>query len=942
MVKSLITALLLFLISIAQAPGQPDTFDARIRSLISQMTLEEKISQLTTNNPAIPRLGIPHFDWQAECLHGLVDDSVTVFPQSIGLAAMWNPPLVYDIAQAISDEGRIRYRQKGTGLCYWSPNLEIARDPRWGRVQETYGEDPYLASRIGVAFIKGLQGNDPVYWKTVASPKHFFAHSGPEPKRYGFNAVVSEKDLWETYLPPWQAAFTEAKSHGVMTAYSAVNGIPNAANYYFLRDILRGKWGFDGYVATDCGAIVSIIWGHGYTTTETGTVAVALLAGNDMECGTMYTDHLQKALKEGLVTVADIDSAVYHLLWTRFRLGLFDHADSVAFNKIPVSRLNCRDHLDLAYKAARQSMVLLKNDNNTLPLSKDYDSILVIGPKAVGENYGSYSGYSNFHISALDGIKGKVYSKTRVNYAQGCDVVGFFTELMPSRYLRTPDGKTGLLGEYFNNKNLSGKPDMVRNDSLINFNWKESSPGGKIKNDSFSVRWTGYIRVDSTGIYTIKLLTDDGMKFYFDSIKVIDDWNDHGTVERITVVKMEAGRYYPIKIEYYDNAKYADARLEIGTATTGAGKIDSLVNYAAKHDAVVFVGGLGNDLESEHTLIRLPGFFDGDRTSLDLPMVQARLLMKLNKIKKPLVLVMVNGGCISIKDINDSIPAIIEMWYGSQEYGKALGDILFGDYNPSGKLPVTFYKTADDLPDFESYDMAGRTYRYFGKEPLFPFGYGLSYTKYNYKSMNLPVKEVEIGTSDTIPVYFNISNDGKKDGDEIVQLYCRSLDSKHNRPLKWLAGFKRISIKSGKTIKDTLMLSLNSLAVYDTSIHGFFLEPGRFELQLAASSADARIIDTVTLKMKPIIGVESHQDGQFQIWPNPANDILYIKTDLLLRDDFIFSVFDLLGNRKYCEAMVSNNQDICSLNVSGLQSGTYFLNIKSGTCQYNYRLVIGK
>jgi beta-glucosidase len=940
MIKTISSALLLVILQITPALCQPETFDARIRDLISKMTHEEKIQQTVQTAPAIPRLGIPAYNWQSECLHGIIDDSVTVFPQSIGLAAMWDPALIFRIATAISDEGRIVFRQRGNGMSYWSPNLNMVRDPRWGRTQETFGEDPFLSSRIAVEFIKGLQGNDPRYWKTIASPKHFCVHSGPEPIRYTLNAKVNEKEFWEYYMPVWKAAFTEGKAHGVMTAYNAVNGVPNSANTYFLRDILREKWGFEGYVVSDCGAIVLIIWGLGYAGTQGEAVSKAMKAGCDLECGVMYSDHLQEGFDEGFLVESDLDSAMYHLLWTRFKLGLFEPEDSVQYNKIPDSKLCSKEFAQLSHKAAQESIVLLKNDNNTLPFKKNYDSILVVGPNAKDRNFGSYSGGSPYAVTILDGIKQKVPAKTKVNYIKGCDKVGYFTELMPVKYMKTPDGKPGLKGEYFNNNNFSGSPALTRIDTLINFNWLKGSPDPKINSDSFCIRWSGFIHADSTDIYTLKLRSDDGVRFYFNDTMKIDDWTNHSTLDRITILRMEAGKEYPVVIEYFDNIVYADVRFEIGTIKSGKSQVDSIIAIAKNYDAIIFAGGLGVELEMEHLGVQLPGFEKGDRTSLDLPEIQVKLLNALKKCNKPLVLVMQNGSSMSINEPNDSIPAIIEMWYGSQEGGTALADIIFGDYNPSGRLPLTFYKSVDDLPDFLDYSIKGRTYRYSPKEPLYPFGYGLSYTTFKYKSMELPIKEIEIGEIDTLTVKFNISNDGKMDGDEVVQLYCRSLDSKYDRPIKWLVGFKRINIKAGKTNLDSIKLNLNELAVYDTLIKDFYLEPASFELQLSSSAADIRLMDTIKLKQKIIIGIDQNEEFQFNIWPNPASNIIDIEFYNIPPTDFKFNIFDLLGNRVTVPSVQRTGINRFRADISGLVHGTYYLLIETGTKRINKRFVV--
>ncbi len=930
MTRKLYSALILCLLICSSLQGQGQSYDTRIRYLISQMTLEEKISQLVYTAPGIPRLNIPKYDWNSECLHGIIDDSVTVFPQSIGLAAMWNPELIYEMGSAISDEGRILFRTRGKGMSYWSPNLNLARDPRWGRTQETFGEDPFLGSRIAVQYIKGLQGNDPKYWKAIASPKHFCVHSGPEPLRYMFNAVVNQRDFWESYMPMWKAAFTEGKAHGVMAAYNAVNGIPNAANKHFIHDILKKRWGFDGYVVTDCGAIVYLLYAHWYAYCETETVRMALEAGMDLECGSMLSDYAMQALKEEVITEAQIDSAVYHLLMTRFKLGLFDDPDSVSFNKIPLSDLVSKEHVDIAYKQAQQSMVLLKNDK-TLPLSKDYDSIVVIGPNAVGNNFGCYSGYTPDATDILKGITKKVAPKTKVNYFTGCSKIGYFTELVQTRYLKTPDGKPGLKAEYFNNMDFSGEPALIKTDSLINYDWHEGSPDPSIRPDSFCIRWSGFIHADTSDIYTIKMISDDGVRVYFNDTLVINDWQWHSSTELVSNVYMEAGHEYPIVIEYFDHAIYASARFEFGTYTTGDARIDSMVKVASKYDAIIFAGGLGVEFEMEDIPVYLPGFYRGDRTNLDLPAIQVKFLKALKKANKPLVFVMQNGSSMSINELNDSIPAIIEMWYGSHRGGDALADIIFGDYNPSGKLPLTFYKSVNDLPEFTDYNMEGRTYKYNHKEPLYPFGYGLSYTTYRYNSMNLAAKEIDISVEDTLPIKFNISNTGAMDGDEIVQFYFRSLDAKMPMPIKSLAGFKRVHVRSGRSVSDSVKVYLMDFAVFDSTLDDYRIEPGRYEVQMAASAKDVRIVDTVLLyKDSNNIPLPGGEDPD-RIWPNPANSLINIELNSVPAGNYKLTLYDIMGNRidDFISRKVTEKQ--YQIEFTGLSSGMYYIVFDSGS-----------
>jgi beta-glucosidase len=928
--------------------------DERLKELLSKMTLDEKISQMTAlNSLAIPRLNIPFYNWGNECLHGLLMDSVTVFPQSIALASTWDIDLMKMVASAISDEARVKFKQNRCGLDFWSPNINIFRDPRWGRGQETYGEDPYLTSRIAIAFIKGIQGEDKHYLKAIATTKHYAIHSGPEPLRYSFNAVTSERDLWETYLPAFKAAITEGNVHSVMSAYNAYQNIPMTANKQLLSDVLRKQWGFKGYVVSDCGAIVFIRWAFFYTNSETEAAASALKAGCDLDCGDdLYSKYLNNAINEGKVSEADIDTSVSRLLKSRFLLGLFDPPDSVPYNKIPDSVVDSKEHRSLSLKAAQESMVLLKNQNGILPLKKDLKSVYVIGTNAdePAAQLGNYTGIPSKRVTALNGIKNKLSPDTKISYEIGCYLPGKIPEVIEKKYLKTPEGIPGLKGEYFNNINLSGMPLLIRVDTLINFDWKGSSPATGINADSFSIRWTGTIMVKDSGQYLFRTKSDDGVRLFIDTNKIIDDWHDHSSSFDGATYTLNAGVKYPICLEYYENIGDANITLEFANdLTTGEKTLSEITERAKENDISIFVGGIHPVLESENnSTMDLPGFFGGDRTSLDLPLGQERILKALKNSGKPVILVLYSGSCLAINWENDSIPAILQAWYGGEEAGTAIADILFGDYNPAGRLPITYYKSLDDVPDFENYYMQDRTYRYFTKEPLFPFGYGLSYTSFNYSNLSIPFKDIDLCQKDTIPVIYTLKNIGNMDGDEVVQLYVIHRGSKIPLPLKELKGFKRIHLMKNEEITDTILLNLKELYYYDTTIHSYYIESGKYTIQLGASSSDIRLEDSISIYNCLDNVSQANDSNGDKIFPNPADETIYFELNSIPDVNYKIYIFDMMGNQiniKETSEVFKTSEVLgnkFSLNCSFLETGVYIIKLENKTNTYIRKFVLVK
>ncbi|HWF89059.1 MAG TPA: glycoside hydrolase family 3 C-terminal domain-containing protein, partial [Pyrinomonadaceae bacterium] len=826
----------------------------RVDDLISRMTLEEKVSQMMNAAPAIPRLGIPQYDWWNEALHGVAFSGIaTVFPQAIGLGATFDPPLVNRVANVISDEARAKYHEaqrRGNnnrfyGLTFWSPNINIFRDPRWGRGQETYGEDPYLTSRLGVAFVKGLQGDDPKYLKVVATPKHYAVHSGPEPERHRFDAAASERDLRETYFPAFRATVMEARAASVMCAYNRTNGEPCCANTHLLGDLLRGEWGFDGYVVSDCGAIDDIYKRHKFVQTAEEASALAVKRGTDLECGDSYKA-LVNSVKQGLISEGEIDRALKRLFEARFRLGMFDPPELVPYAKIPFSVNDSAEHRQLALEAARESIVLLKNENNILPLRKDLKSIAVIGPNAdnVQVLLGNYNGQPSRATTPLAGIRQHVSSGTKVLYALGTPLTEISAIPVPASALRGPNGEPGLKAEYFSNKTLEGAPVVTRVDRDVNFDWGMSNPAPGIPSDDFSARWTGKIVANESGKYRFGAIADDGARVYLDGKLIAEDWTEHAPATITGEVTLEAGRSYDVKMEYYESKLGAVARLVwqppvVNTGTPYAEAVDA----AKQADTVVLVLGLSSSLEGEEMNVREPGFLGGDRVDINLPARQQGLLEAVAATGKPLVVVLLSGSALAVNWANEHAAAIVQAWYPGEEGGTAIADTLFGDYNPAGRLPVTFYKSVDQLPPFENYAMDGRTYRFFKGEPLYPFGHGLSYTQFKYSSFS--VSSSRIAAADKLTVSATVENAGTRAGEEVVQLYVTDEAASVRVPIRSLAGIERLSLKPGERRVVRFTIEPRQLAVI-TDGGRTVVEPGEFTVTIGgkqpgfAGTADAR------------------------------------------------------------------------------------------------------
>ena len=819
-------------------------FEKRADDLLSRMTLEEKISQMTNDSAAIDRLGIPAYNWWNECLHGIARSGrATVFPETIGMAATWDTDFLFREASAISDEARAKYNEyvrRGKrsiyqGLTFWTPNVNLFRDPRWGRGMETYGEDPYLSGRMGVAFIKGLQGDDPKYLKTIATAKHYAVHSGPESLRHVFNVLVSEQDLRQTYLPQFEATVKEGGAGSVMCAYNAVNGQPACSNKRLLDTILRQEWGFNGYVVSDCGAIGDIYLNHKVAPTAELGVARAVKAGTDLDCGIEY-EHLLPAVRQGLISEAEIDQSVRRLLLARFKLGMFDPPSTVPYARIPYSENDSPAHRELALEAARKSIVLLKNENHALPLSKALKTIAVIGPDAddAGVLLGNYNGTPTAPVTPLQGIRDKVGSGTRVLYARGSDLAPNLPnfEVVPSSALFASDDPAaahGLKGEYFNASNFDGQlhrpraltfpprepfigtipsnpqPVFTRIDSQVDFQWWDGAPRPDMNDDDFGVRWTGYLSAPVSGTYQLGGFGGNAFEVYLDGKQIVAYNTNHEGAYSTASVQLQAGKRHQIRLEYHEYV--GDSTIRLVWARPGVTRDDDAIAAAKLADAVVLVLGLSPRLEGEEMPVDVEGFKGGDRIQLGLPRVQEDLLKKVVGLGKPCVLVLLNGSALAVNWARDHVPAIVELWYPGQAGGTALADVLFGDYNPAGRLPVTFHKSADQLPPFTDYSMKGRTYRFFEGEPLFPFGYGLSYTTFAYRNLVLPKRAT---AGEAIKVAVDVENTGAVAGDEVVELYLK----------RSLAGFRRVALAPGQSKTVEFTLPPAAPGTYDISVGG--------------------------------------------------------------------------------------------------------------------------
>lgn len=804
--------------------------EKRVTDLVSRLTLEEKVAQMLNHAPAVERLGIPAYDWWNEVLHGVARTPyrVTVFPQAIGMAATWDTQSLYRMADYAALEGRAIYNkslQEGRagerylGLTYWTPNINIFRDPRWGRGQETYGEDPFLTAMLGKAFVRGLQGEDKKYLKAAACAKHYAVHSGPEPTRHSDNFNPTPYDLWDTYLPAFKELIVNAKVAGVMCAYNAINTQPCCANDLLMNDILKKQWKFSGYVTSDCWAVDDFFRYHKTHKDATASAIDAVIHGTDVECGNSVYRTLVDAVKNGLIKETQLDSSLHRLFTIRYRLGMFDPASMVKYAQVAPSVLEAPQHKAHALKMAQQSIVLLRNENNTLPLSKKMKKIAVIGPNADNKIaiLGNYNGIPSKVVTVLDGIKAKLGNQVAVHYEKAINFTNdtlMIYDNISNRY--SIDGKPGIKAEYFNNEQLQGQPAVVQIEKGIDHYWPEGqAPTEGVNNAHFSARYTTNIKADKDAQLNFEVEGDDGYRVLVNGATIVDAWTRNRWGAKQFTLSTKKDSTYLIVVEYYQTEGTASIRLQSGHYEKT--DINALKNRLQDVDAIVVLGGISPQLEGEEMKVDYPGFNGGDRTSILLPAVQTQLLQQLQQTGRPVILVMMTGSAIATPWESSNLPAIVNAWYGGQSAGTAVADVLFGDYNPAGRLPVTFYKSDNDLPAFGNYDMTNRTYRYFMGEALYPFGYGLSYTTFKYSNIQVPAT---IKQRKKITVSAVVTNTGKKDGEEVVQLYLSHQQPDMHTPLRALKGFQRINLKVGqsKTIQFTLTAAELSVVQSDGSL----------------------------------------------------------------------------------------------------------------------------
>lgn len=800
---------------------------ARVTDLIGRMTIEEKAAQMQNVAPAIPRLGVPAYDWWNEALHGVARaGEATMFPQAIGMAATWDTDLLHDEGRVVAIEGRAKFNQaqregnfaRYYGLTFWSPNINIFRDPRWGRGQETLGEDPYLSGTLGTAFIRGVQGDDPKYFEGIATPKHFAVHSGPEPLRHGFNVDVAPRDLSETYLPQFRRAITEGKAYSLMCAYNAIDSKAACANPMLLTDILRRDWGFQGFVTSDCGAIDDITTGHHQSKTNPEGAALAVKAGTDTGCDFKNEMlDLPKAVQQGYLAEADMDTALKRLFTARMRLGMFDPPEMVPFSKIGIKENHSDDHKAMSLRAARESIVLLKNDG-VLPLARSGVKIAVVGPTAtslIGLE-GNYNGTPTEPILPLDGMEA-AFGKSNVTYAQGAP----FTSELAVPVPRTAFGDR-LTAAFYNGADFRGAPVATRQVREIDFNWDSVDPAPGVDRNTYSVRWTGNIAAPAPGDYQFELDIHRcdigaGSESYTLRIEGAPDLHVESACSG-------PNRKAEVMTVHFTDTRSRSFSLELSHKSARSGSVslswkaplaalrDEAVAKAMQADVVVAFIGLNAWLEGEEMPLKVPGFVGGDRTSIALPAAQLGLLEAVAATGKPMVVVLQSGSAIALGADDAKARAVLEAWYPGEQGGQAIAEVLKGIVNPSGRLPVTFYKSTDQLPSFADYSMKNRTYRYFGGQPEYAFGHGLSYTSFAYSAPSLSSPRLAAGKDQIVKM--RVRNTGKRAGDEVVQLYL-STPAVKGTPIRSLKGYQRVHLTPGQTKTLTFRLTPRDLAFAD-------------------------------------------------------------------------------------------------------------------------------
>jgi beta-glucosidase len=803
--------------------------EQRAADLVHRMTLEEKASQLLNQARAIPRLNVPAYDWWSESLHGVAVNGTTEFPEPVGLAATFDTPGIHEMAIAISTEGRIKHAQDVRaghsnifeGLDFWAPNINIFRDPRWGRGQETYGEDPFLTARMGVAFVTGMQGDDPRYYRVISTPKHYAVHSGPESTRHSANVDVSKHDEIDTYLPAFRATVTEAKAGSVMCAYNSINGQPACANEFLLQDQLRGKWGFKGYVVSDCGAVTDIFAGHHFTKSQPEASAISLKRGMDNECGDFFAkvndDHDYKpyvdAVKQGFLKESDIDVSLVRLFTARMKLGMFDPPEMVPYSKIDEKQLDSAEHRALARKLANESMVLLKNDG-VLPLKTSGIKIAVIGPLADQTKVllGNYNGTPTHTVSILEGVKAE-FAGANVNYVEGTQFLSKKASPVPASALTT-DGKPGVKASYselaaMDMSQPSKMPPVIASRVEPGIDAaKQTLPSEVAGKGPALIHWAGTLTAPETGDFNLGLISNGFFRMSLDGKEVTMDYQGGGTDAKVGRVHLEQGKGYALTVDY-SQMQNPNAIAQLVWSKVDFAPQKEAIEAAKNADVVVAVVGITSELEGEEMQVNEEGFKGGDRTSINLPKAEEELLQALGATGKPLVVVLTNGSALGVNWANEHANAILDAFYPGEEGGAAVAQTLSGRNNPAGRLPVTFYSDVSQLPPFEDYSMKGRTYRYFKGTPLYPFGYGLSYTKFTYSGLAVPN---DVGAGSPLSVDVTVSNSGKQAGDEVVQLYL-SFPDVAGAPLRALRGFQRVHLEPGAQQKVRFQLQPRDLSM---------------------------------------------------------------------------------------------------------------------------------
>jgi beta-glucosidase len=845
--------------------------EQRATDLVRRMTLAEKASEMQNNSAAVPRLKVPAYQWWSEALHGVINEGVTEYPEPIGLAATFDAPGIHTMAGQIGIEGRIKHvqnlREGHTGIMggldFWSPNLNIFRDPRWGRGQETYGEDPFLTGRMGVAYVTGLQGEDPKYYLAIATPKHFAVHSGPEPTRHFADVDVSKHDEVDTYEPAFRAAVVEGKAGSVMCAYNAINGQPACANQYLLQDQLRGKWGFHGYVVSDCDAVRDVAANHRYRPTQAQGAAISVIRGMDNECVTFtsrFGEPVEKAyidaVQQGYLPESTLDTALIRLFTARIKLGMFDPPDMVPYTKIDEKELDSAAHRAHARELANESMVLLKNDG-LLPLKPEIKKIAIIGPLADQTRplIGNYAGQPTHIVSIMDGLKAE-FPNASITFVPGTQFLRTEGTPIPNALLTTPDGKTGLKADYNDGarggpgSETKSTPILSRTEPNVKLT-KESLPAEVAERKTFGVQWSGFLTPEESGEFLLGIRCEGFCRLAVDGKQVALLFGGGGEpVSGVGRVHLEKGHKVPLEFAY--GSRVGKVHAELFWTKANYAPSPEAIEAAKKADVVIAVVGITSQLEGEEMPVSEPGFIGGDRTSIDLPQPEEDLVKAVAAAGKPLAVVLLNGSALSVNWINEHANAVLEAWYPGEEGGAAVAETLSGKNNPAGRLPVTFYTGVDQLPNFEDYGMANRTYRYFHGKPLYPFGYGLSYTKFGYSDLSIPTSAVAAGQP--LGADVTVTNTGKAAGDEVVQLYLKFPEVK-GAPRIALRGFHRIHLEPGASQQVHFELKPRDLGMV-TEDGNPIIAQGDYTISIGGGQPDTGT---------PGISGHFHIDGQYAL-----------------------------------------------------------------------------